>query len=287
MDNQKLELAALKRIGIIQQRQKNLFAMRLHVVGGDLTAEQLHKIADVAVHYGRGTVHLSTRQGVEIHDVPYETVQKAREELASANIQMGACGTRIRIIVACPGSATCRWGLIETKEIAHNLDRRYFRKETPHKFKLAVTGCPNNCAKATENDVGVMGGVLPRWNKESCIGCNLCIPSCPTDAICRDGDSFMLKREACILCGICIGVCPTFSWAADQKGYTLFVGGTMGKRPRLGTKIKELIGEKKELYTLIDRTVACYRKNGKARERFGHTMDRLGSDEVKGEILHV
>ena len=285
MDTHESDLAVLRSVGIIQQKQKGLFVMRLHAVGGDLKATQLRTIADVALRYGKGKVHLSTRQGMEIHNVRYEDIQQAKQELASAGIQMGACGPRIRIVVACPGSATCRWGLIETKGIARALDKKYFRKVMPHKFKISVTGCPNNCAKATENDAGVMGGVLPRWGGASCIKCDLCLHSCPTEAITREGEKYLLKREDCILCGICIALCPTSSWTAAQKGYTLFIGGTMGKRPRLGTRILDLIGNKQELYALIARVIGYYREHGKARERFGHMIDRLGPDKVKKEIV--
>ena len=279
------DLTALKKVGIIQQRQKNLFAMRLHVVGGDLTGDQLRRISEVALRYGGGMVHLSTRQGIEIHNMRHEDIEPAREALAAVKVDMGACGPRIRIIVACPGEATCRWGLIETKEIARELDRRYFRKETPHKFKMAVTGCPNNCAKATENDAGVMGGVLPVWDGKACTQCDLCIHSCPAHAIAREGDSYYLKRDACSLCGICIAVCPASSWGAARKGYTLFIGGTMGKKPRLGTRIKDLIGTREELYGLIGRVIDYYREHGKPRERFGHMMDRRGARRVGEEIL--
>ncbi|MEJ2745327.1 MAG: 4Fe-4S binding protein [bacterium] len=285
MNARELDIAALKSAGIIPQKQKGLFVMRLHVVGGDLKAEQLRRVAEVASRYGRGEVHLSTRQGIEIHNVRYEDLQRAEQELASAGIRMGACGPRIRIVVACPGSATCRWGLIDTKEIARDLDKLYFRRETPHKFKMSVTGCPNNCAKATENDVGVMGGVLPLWQGQTCTRCDLCVHSCPTNAIVREGDDYSLKRDACILCGICIALCPTSSWTAARRGYTLFAGGSMGKQPRLGTRVRDLIGGKEELYALIERAVRYYRDHGKPRERFGHMMDRLGADTVGKEIL--
>jgi dissimilatory sulfite reductase (desulfoviridin) alpha/beta subunit len=285
MDARKLDLAALNRAGIFPQKQKGLFVMRLHVVGGDLKAAQLWKVADVALRYGRGEVHLSTRQGIEIHNVRYGDLQRAERELASAGVQMGACGPRVRIVVACPGSATCRWGIIETKEIARDLDRNYFHQETPHKFKMSVTGCPNNCAKATENDAGIMGGVLPLWQGQKCTQCDLCVHSCPTNAIVREGDGYRLKRDACILCGICIALCPTSSWTAAKRGYTLFAGGSMGKQPRLGTRVQDLIGSKQELYALIERAVRYYREHGKPRERFGHMMDRLRAAEVRKEIL--
>jgi len=284
------DLAAYKKVGMIQQRQKEYFAMRLRAVGGDLTANQIRKIADVAERYGKGGVHLSTRQGVEIHYVHHSNLEKARAELASENVYMGACGPRVRIVVACPGNATCRWGIIDTKEIARDLDSRYFGQETPHKFKMAVTGCPHNCAKATENDIGVMGAILPRWDAKTCIDCQLCVNICPTKAIVRDkgseGDAarYILDEDKCINCSICTSSCPVNSWTPAATGYNLFIGGTMGKIPRLATLLKRLIPNKEELYRLIENSLRYYQKHGRKRERFGHMIDRIGIENVKEEI---
>ncbi|MHB9155809.1 MAG: Mov34/MPN/PAD-1 family protein, partial [Endomicrobiales bacterium] len=214
------DLAAFKKIGMIQQKQKEYFAMRLRAVGGDLTAAQLKKIAEVAEKYGKGGVHLSTRQGVEIHHVHYSNLETARRELESVDVRMGACGPRVRVVVACPGNETCRWGVIDTKEIARELDKRYFREETPHKFKLAATGCPHNCAKATENDIGVMGAILPEWKAELCTDCRLCVNICPTKAIEREEKTvdgavrqvYKLNEDRCLYCSICTSSCPVNAW---------------------------------------------------------------------------
>ncbi len=318
--------AAYKKVGMIQQRQKEYFAMRLRAIGGDLTAAQLRKIADVADRYGRSGVHLSTRQGVEIHYVHHTNLEQARQELASAGVGMGACGPRVRIVAACPGNATCRWGIIDTKAVARDLDQRYFGVDTPHKFKMAVTGCPHNCAKATENDIGVMGAILPRWNADACIDCRLCVNTCPTKAIIREdvarpswprgvegvppsnrgqdardtqgqdalatnprpGNAarYVLDEDKCINCSICTSSCPANSWTPAVTGYNLFIGGTMGKIPRLATLLKRLISNQEELYRLIETSLRYYQQHGRKKERFGHMIDRLGVEKVKEDILH-
>jgi anaerobic sulfite reductase subunit C len=284
--------AADKKIGIIQQRQKEYFAMRLRTVGGDLSTDQLRKIAEVADRYGRRGVHLSTRQGVEIHYVHHTNLEKARQELASAGVSMGACGPRVRTVAACPGNATCRWGIIDTKTVARDLDERYFGVDTPHKFKMAVTGCPHNCAKATENDIGVMGAILPRWDAAACIDCRLCVNTCPTRAITReegpDGGAarYVLDEDTCINCSICTSSCPANSWIPAATGYNLFIGGTMGKIPRLATLLKRLIPDKEELYRLVENSLRYYQKHGRKKERFGHMIDRIGVEKVKEDILH-
>jgi dissimilatory sulfite reductase (desulfoviridin) alpha/beta subunit len=286
MSDKNFDLAALKKIGMIQQKQKEFFAMRLHAVGGDFTSEQMKKVAEVAERYGKGRLHLSTRQGIEIHFVHHSNLEPARKELESAGVTMGACGPRIRIVVACPGNQTCRWGIIDTKEISHDLDREYFRQETPHKFKLSVTGCPHNCAKATENDIGVMGGLLPGWDKSLCNDCGLCLSICPVNAIGKKDDEYVLDETKCINCSICTSSCPSGSWTATRQGYILWIGGTMGKIPRLASRLPGLIETKDRLYGIIDRAIAYYRNNGRKKERFGHMIDRIGPDKVKKEILH-
>jgi dissimilatory sulfite reductase (desulfoviridin) alpha/beta subunit len=286
MSEPQVDLAELKKVGMIQQKQREYFALRLHVVAGDLSADQMRAVVKVAEEYGRGQIHLSTRQGIEIHYVHYEKLEEARKVLEAAGIAMGACGPRIRVVTACPGGATCRWGIIDTKTVAGKLDEQHFRQETPHKFKMAVTGCPHNCAKATENDLGVMGGILPNWKKESCIGCDLCVNSCPTGAIAKVNGEYRLDESKCIYCSICTSNCPTNAWEVGQKGYTVWIGGTMGKIPRLATRLTVLIKTEEELYRLVDKIVNYYRTHGRKRERFGHMIDRIGVEQVKEDLLH-
>lgn len=268
--------AELKKVGIIQQKQEDCFALRIRAVSGDFTSEQMRKVIEVAEKFGKGQVHLTTRQGIEVHHVRREDLEAARRELESAGISMGACGPKIRTIVGCPGEAVCKWGIIDTKEIAHELDRDYFGQDAPYKFKIAVTGCPRNCAKAHENDIGIMGGIEPAWEGSLCADCGLCVDLCPVRAIERCDDGYRIDQSMCINCGACTSGCPSEAWECAKKGYILWVGGTLGKMPRLATRIPELIESKERLYACIDKAIRYYRINGRKRERFGHTLDRMG-----------
>ncbi len=280
-----MDVEELKRIGIIAQNQKDTFLIRLGTVGGDLSADELHVIAGVAQKYGRGEVHLTTRQGMEIPFVNVHDLEAARYELEQGGIVLGVCGPRGRGIVACPGTAVCTSAIIETKELAAELDSLYFRQQAPHKFKIGVSGCPNSCSKPIENDVGVMGGVLPGWEKKSCISCRLCITICPVKAIEKKDLAFALDKDKCINCGLCIKNCPTSAWTAAKTGYTLFLGGTLGKRPRLGTKAKVLIETKAELLKHIKSAFKFYLAHGNKKERFGHTLDRIGVEKAFAVIF--
>ena len=286
-------LAAVSGVGVMRQKQPDYYLLRLKAVAGDLSTSQLACIAAVAEQYGCGVVHLSTRQGVEIHHVHRDQVDEARLVLQAAGVEMGASGNRVRVIVACPGEATCKWGNIDTKKIARELDRRFFNQEAPAKFKIAVTGCANNCTKANENDIGVRGAIEPEWVASSCCDCRLCLQLCPSGAIERNeiGSNgtreygYLIDRESCINCNACTQHCPGEAWVIGRQGYTFFIGGTMGKIPRFATVLKKLVESEEELYDLAQKALSCFRNNGRKKERFGHMIDRIGIEKVRDEIF--
>ena len=63
---EKVDYVALKKGGFMRQKQKGCFSLRLAVVGGNLTAENIKTVAEVAEKYGHGYVHMTSRQGIEI-----------------------------------------------------------------------------------------------------------------------------------------------------------------------------------------------------------------------------
>ena len=168
-----VDYAVLKKGGFMRQKQKNHFSLRLSVVGGQVTAEQLVAITEVAKKIGRGYIHLTSRQGIEIPFIRLEDIDSVKAALAEGGVSPGVCGPRVRTITACQGAAMCPNGCIETEELARELNDRYFGQELPHKFKFGVTGCQNNCLKAEENDLGIKGGVRVSWKADKCFACGL------------------------------------------------------------------------------------------------------------------
>lgn len=277
----------LKSSYIIPQRQEGYYLIRIRSLAGDFKAQELSMISLVAEKYGKGIVHITTRQGCEIHNIPSSELEEAVSELEQAGILMGAGGPRVRTVMACPGAETCRNGIIETKELARRIDEKYFGKDAG-KFKIAVCGCPNNCAKVMINDAGIMGGVVPTWDAEKCNDCGRCRVSCPTGAISSSKSGVYTRQEdKCIMCGQCIRNCKENAWQAKEKGYILFLGGTMGKKPKLGERVKTLIRSEDELYHYLDRSLDYYRKHGKRKERFGHTLKGMGAEDIERDVLAV
>ena len=93
---QKVDYAALKKGGYMRQKQKGYGSLRLAVIGGNLTAENIKKVAEVAEKYGRGYVHMTSRQGIEIPFIKVEELAEVKEELAKGGVGTGVCGPRVR-----------------------------------------------------------------------------------------------------------------------------------------------------------------------------------------------
>ena len=204
-----VDYATLKKGGFMRQKQKNNFSLRLAVVGGNLTAKQLAKIAEVAEKYGDGHVHLTSRQGVEIPFIKLDQIDEVKAELEKGDCKPGVCGPRVRTVTACQGNQICPSGNIDSYDIAQKLDERYFARELPHKFKFGVTGCQNNCLKSEENDVGVKGASIVKWKEDACIQCGVCVKACRTDAIKLEDGKIEVEESKCNYCGRCAKACPT------------------------------------------------------------------------------
>ncbi|MDF2934823.1 MAG: nitrite and sulphite reductase 4Fe-4S region [Paenibacillaceae bacterium] len=275
----------LKKGGFMRQVQKDRFSLRLRVAGGQMKADELKKVYEIADKYGQGYVHLTSRQSVEVPFIRLEDVEAVKRELAEAGLQPGACGPRVRTITACQGNAICPSGLIDTAELAQEFDQRYYAREMPHKFKLGITGCRNNCLKAEENDLGVKGGVLPEWNTDRCTYCGLCQAVCPTKAIVvdRQAKTLAFAQEECVYCGKCIKSCSTDAWTG-QNGYIVSFGGLFGNRISIGRPLFPILFSKDELHQVIETTLEFFREYGKSSERFGNTLDRVGWDLLKDRL---
>jgi dissimilatory sulfite reductase (desulfoviridin) alpha/beta subunit len=193
----------LKKGGFMRQVQNEKFSLRLRVVGGQINANQLQKVSEIAEKYGHGYIHLTSRQGIEIPFIDFKYINSVKEELNTVGLEPGACGPRVRTITACQGKEICGRGLIETSNLAKELDAKYFAKDLPHKFKIGITGCRNNCLKAEENDLGIKGGLKPTYDGSTCIHCGVCEVVCPVKAINVDKstDSLSFDENKCIYCG--------------------------------------------------------------------------------------
>lgn len=277
------DYATLKKGGFMKQKQKNHFSLRLTVVGGQVTTKQLAVITEVANQYGKGYVHLTSRQGVEIPYIKLEDIDAVKEALAKGGVKPGVCGPRVRTITACQGSAVCPNGCIETEELAKELNDRYFGRELPHKFKFGVTGCQNNCLKAEENDLGIKGGVRVSWEKDKCISCGICKKVCREGAISMEDGRITIDRGKCNFCGRCAFSCPTDAYETTP-GYLVSVGGLFGNQINKGVQVVPFIEDKETLFRVCDAALKFFEEHANPGERFKFTIDRIGKNVLDEAI---
>ena len=273
------DYATLKKGGFMKQKQKDHFSLRLSVVGGQVSTEQLVAITEVANKNGHGYIHLTSRQGLEIPYIKLEDIDEVKDALEKGGAKPGVCGPRVRTITACQGSAVCPNGCIETEELAKELNDRYFGKELPHKFKFGITGCQNNCLKAEENDLGVKGGVKIEWVESACISCGVCEKACREGAIQIKDGKVEINQDKCNYCGRCAFSCPTDAYKTTP-GYLISFGGLFGNKINKGEEIVPFVEDKETLFRICDAALKFFEDNAKPSERFKFTIDRIGRDKL-------
>ena len=123
--------------------------------GGETTADELRRIADVVDKYHIPTVKVTGGQRIDLLGVKKEDLPGVWRDIG---MPCGhAYGKSLRTVKTCVGSEWCRFGTQDSSQLGRDLERALWRMYAPHKVKLAVSGCPRNCAESGIKDVGIIG----------------------------------------------------------------------------------------------------------------------------------
>lgn len=142
------------------------FSVVPQIAGGVTTPAQLRRIADVAEKYSVPMVKITGGQRIDLLGVRKEDLPKVWDDL---DMPSGyAYGKSMRTVKTCVGTDYCRYGLGDSTALGIAVEKRFMGLETPAKLKLAVTGCPRNCAEALCKDIGAVavgegGAASDRW----------------------------------------------------------------------------------------------------------------------------
>ncbi|MDG4831227.1 nitrite reductase large subunit NirB [Solwaraspora sp. WMMD1047] len=137
------------------------FSVVPQMKGGCTTPEQLRKIADVADRYSVPLVKLTGGQRIDLLGIRKEDLPKVWADLGMPSGY--AYGKSFRTVKTCVGSDYCRFGVGDSTALGIAIETRFQGIEGPGKMKLAVTGCPRNCAEAYVKDLGVVAIDGGRW----------------------------------------------------------------------------------------------------------------------------
>ena len=125
--------------------------------GGMTNPAELRAIADVAEKHEIPAVKLTGGQRIDLLGVRKEQLPAVWADLGRAGLVSGhAYGKALRTVKTCVGSEWCRFGVQDSTGLGIKLEHMTWAAWTPHKFKMAVSGCPRNCAEATIKDFGVV-----------------------------------------------------------------------------------------------------------------------------------
>ena len=294
MEEKKLSPEDIKRVkglGFLQdKRYPDVFNARVITRNGRITTDEHRAIAEAADRFGSGQVAMTTRLTMEIQGVRYENIQPLMDFLSAYGLTTGGTGALVRPVVSCKGT-TCQYGLIDTYALSEKIHERFYvgyhNMPLPHKFKIAVGGCPNNCVKPDLNDLGVVGQRVPVPDIEKCRGCKKCQieKNCPIHAAKLEDGRISIDPDACNHCGRCKGKCPFGAVEEYREGYKILIGGRWGKKTACGRPLPRLFTTEEEVMAVIDRAILLFREEGIAGERFADTVTRLGFDYVSGKLL--
>jgi nitrite reductase [NAD(P)H] large subunit len=123
--------------------------------GGVTTADELRRIADAVDKYKIPTVKVTGGQRIDLLGVKKEDLVDVWRDIGMPSGH--AYGKTLRTVKTCVGSEWCRFGTQDSTKMGQDLERALWRMYAPHKVKLAVSGCPRNCAESGIKDVGVIG----------------------------------------------------------------------------------------------------------------------------------
>ncbi|MDP2795225.1 MAG: nitrite reductase large subunit NirB [Sulfurisoma sp.] len=151
--------------------------------GGSVTVDQLRAIADVAEKFEVPEMKITGGQRIDLFGVKKEKLPEVWGFLTERGLVSGhAYGKALRTVKTCVGSDWCRFGVQDSTQMGIDLEEMTWGSWTPHKYKMAVSGCPRNCAEATIKDFGVVG-IDSGW--ELHVGGNGGVKVRATDLLCR------------------------------------------------------------------------------------------------------
>lgn len=285
------EETRVKALGFLRDKTTaDKFNGRVITRNGKITAEETRTIAEAAERFGSGEVTMTSRLTMEIQGVPFDNIEPLREYLMQAGLETGGTGSKVRPVVSCKGT-TCQYGLIDTFALSEEIHERFFHGyadvKLPHKFKIAVGGCPNNCVKPDLNDLGIIGQRIPMADMEKCRGCKICRVenNCPIKVARVENGKIVIDENACNHCGRCIGKCPFHAFENYTNGFRVYIGGRWGKRVAQGRYLDKVFTDKEEVLSVVEKAILLFREQGITGERFADTVARLGFENVQEQLL--
>ncbi|WP_346889531.1 sulfite reductase subunit C [Clostridium sp. UBA1056] len=287
----------LKKNAFRVTKRRGFTASRIRVPGGKMDAKYLSMVQEIAEKYGDGTVNITTRQGFEVPGIRFEDIDKVNAllqpiieglEINQVDEGIGYSAAGTRNISACVGNNICPYANYNTTEFAKKIEKAIFPNDLH--FKVALTGCSNDCAKVRLNDFGIIGMTEPQYDMNKCVSCGACVKACTrksTGALTMNNYKIQRDHKKCIGCGECVIACPTDAWTRSREKYykLVLLGRTGKKNPRMAKDFIAWVDEESIIkiicntYNYVKEYIDNDAPGGK--EHIGYIVDRTGFPEFK------
>lgn len=263
------------------------------------TTETLRSLCNIWEQYGSGLTNFHGSTGdIILLGTTTHNLQPTFNALSEAGFDLGGSGSALRTPSCCVGPGRCEYACIDTLDICNDLTQTYqnelHRPMWPYKFKIKVSGCPNDCvASIARSDLPIIGTwrdtlridqteVRAYANSDLNIHA-MVVAKCPTRALHYNAVEKELKVDAseCVRCMHCINMMPKAIRPGVEKGATILVGGKapIVKGAYLSWVLVPFMKMEppyQEIKDLLYKMWEWWDENGKTRERIGELIDRLG-----------
>lgn len=261
------------------------------------TSKALNEIMDIWDEHGSGLTNMHGSTGdMILLGTRTDELEPTFQALAQKGWDLGGSGSDMRTPSCCIGPARCEWACYDTMDLCYNVTQEYqdelHRPMFNYKFKLKLAGCPNDCvASQARSDMAIIG----IWKDEIQVNDDEfakyvddgfpvqtgVVDLCPTGCITVDGNKIDIDDSNCVKCMHCINRMPKALSPGKERGAAISLGA---KAPIIeGALIAQNIipfmaMEKpyEELHDLLEKIWEFWDDHGKARERIGEFIERVG-----------
>jgi sulfite reductase alpha subunit len=256
-----------------------------------VTSKMLRVMADFADKYGVGMVHaITTGDDFEIPGIPKERIRDFADEFRqSSGTDVGSTGDAFRSTTCCVGPTLCEYANFDSLKMRDDFYEKfgdYGKYPTfPHKLKLKISGCPLDCARATQKgDIAVVGSwvggphidqgemrALDETARKAIVDC------CPTGALYMRNHRLEVDEKDCTQCMECIRLSKGAIMPGEKKRLLVYVGGKLrGKKGPFSSKLLAVLDSEEQVFNLLEKIVNVYADNAARKERLGDLIIRIG-----------
>ncbi|MCK4461697.1 MAG: dissimilatory-type sulfite reductase subunit alpha [candidate division Zixibacteria bacterium] len=268
-----------------------------HPAGWFYTSKSLREICNIWEKHGSGLTNMHGSTGdIILLGTTTDHLEPVFEELGKIDFDIGGSGSDLRTPSCCCGQARCEWACYDTMALTYDLTMHYqdelHRPAFPYKFKFKMSGCPNDCvASIARSDMSIIGtwrdsiqidqdAVREYADKGMDIRSDV-IGNCPAKCMDFDGKELHIENSYCVRCMHCINVMPKALRPGKDKGATVLLGS---KAPIVeGAMLSSVLipfwklePPYSDLKEIVDNIWDVWCEEGKARERVGEFIQRVG-----------